>query len=350
MRSFHIALLASCLGILLAVPVRASPLETGRAAYELGDYATAMAALVPLAEQGDAGAQHDLGLMYSLGRGVTKNQSEGIYWQRLSANQGNAEAQAWLGGAYFHGWGVPRDLNESAKWYRAAADQGLARAKDSLGALYGNGFGVPQDYVEALKWSLLALAGYKASEIEARRLVTVNRDRQAEKLTPAQIAVAERRARQWKPTLFRPLSVDLDKDATMALERRHYLMAARLLGPLAERGDANAQSMLGTMHLYGKGVPRNQAIGVKFLRSAAIRGEAGGQSTLGMAYERGSGISQDYVRAYMWYSLAAASGDPYADKFAKDRDKIASKMTATQIAQAQAMAKKCKTSKFKNCS
>jgi hypothetical protein len=51
----------------------------------------------------------------------------------------------------------------------------------------------------------------------------------------------------------------------------------------------------------------------------------------------------------MWYSLAAASGVSYADTFAKDRDKIASKMTSAQISGAQALAQKCKTSNFKDC-
>jgi TPR repeat protein len=96
-------------------------------------------------------------------------------------------------------------------------------------------------------------------------------------------------------------------------------------------------------------VPRNPAQAVKLFRLAAKHGEAGAQFSLGSAYERGSGTTQDQVRAYMWYSLAAASGDSYAARFAQDRDKIASKMTAAQISQARAMAQKCKASNFKSC-
>ncbi len=347
--AFRTAMVAGCMVAVISLAAIAGPFEDGDAAYQRGDYAAAMAILRPLAEQGNAGAQNDLGLMYLNGRGATKNQAEAVSWLRLSADQGNAEAQARLGAVYFNGWGVPPDLAESAKWYRDAADQGYAEAQYELGALYENGFGVAQDYVEAMKWSILAVSGYPDSEVESRRLATVNRDRQAEKLAPAEIAEAENRAREWKPTPFRPLSADLFKDAMMVVQRDDYAMAARLLRPQAEEGGADAQVMLGQMYNIGKGVPRSHKEAVKWFRLAAQQGDAGGQDGLGLAYEEGAGIPRDYVHAYMWYGLAAASGDPYVDSFAQDRDKIASKMTGAQIAEARAMAEKCKISNFKGC-
>ena len=208
---------------------------------------------------------------------------------------------------------------------------------------------MPNDYVEAMKWSILAVSNYTASQAESRRLAAVNRDRQAAKLTPAQVAQAEKRARDWKPTPFRPLVADLSKDSAMALQRNDYPLAARLLRPLAERGHAESQTIFGVMYLVGEGVPRNPKEAVKWFQLAAKQGEAGGQDSLGLAYEEGSGIPQDYVRAYMWYGLAAASGDPYAAKFAQDRDKVAGNLTAAQVAAAQVMAQKCKLSKFTVC-
>ena len=53
----------------LAAPVAAGPLEDATAAYDRGDYATALRLLRPLADQGDASAQFNLGVMYDNGRG-----------------------------------------------------------------------------------------------------------------------------------------------------------------------------------------------------------------------------------------------------------------------------------------
>lgn len=337
--------------LVLAATAFAGPFEDGDAAYQRGDYAAALAILRPLAEQGDASAQHDLAIMSLNGRGVPKNEAEALLWLRLSADQGHADAQAMLGNAYFYGWGAtPPDYAESSKWLRAAAEQGYAEGQYDLGSHCEIGIGVPQDYVEALKWSILAVSGYPASEAESRRLAAVNRDRQAEKLTPAEIAEAENRALAWKPTAFRPLTADLIKDAMMALQHDDYAtMAARLMRQLAQSGDAGAQMMLGEMHNIGKGVAYDHQEAVKWFRLAAQQGEAGAQDGLGLASETGRGLPKDFVRAYMWYDLAAASGDRYASEFAKHRDKLASKLTPAQIAAAQALAQTCKASMFKDC-
>jgi TPR repeat protein len=76
------------------------------------------------------------------------------------------------------------------KWYRKAAEQGAAKAQNNLGGMYGNGKGVPQDYVQAHKWYDIAGAnGYE--------LGTSNRDIAAQRMTPAQIAEAQKLAKEW---------------------------------------------------------------------------------------------------------------------------------------------------------
>jgi TPR repeat protein len=63
-------------------------------------------------------------------------------------------------------------------------------------------------------------------------------------------------------------------------------------------------------------------------------------------YVNGHGVAQDNVHAYMWYNIAATSGD-YAGTLL--RDGLAKKMTSAQITQAQEMAKRCQQSKHKDC-
>lgn len=83
--------------------------DEGAAAYNLGDYATALRNWSPLADQGNAFAQYYLGVMHEKGRGVPKDNKVAIAWYRKAAVQGNAFAQSALGAMYEEGLGgVPR--------------------------------------------------------------------------------------------------------------------------------------------------------------------------------------------------------------------------------------------------
>ena len=98
---------------------------------------------------------------------------------------------------YDNGQGVPQDYDEAAKWYRKAAEQGYATAQFNLGSAYGKGWGVPHDLVQAHMWLNLAASRYRPGTERAKAVK--NRDIVAEKMTPAQIAEAQRLAREWKP-------------------------------------------------------------------------------------------------------------------------------------------------------
>ena len=76
-------------------------------------------------------------------------------WELL-AKQGIAEAQYNLGLMFSRGKEVPRDDKKAVKWYQLAAEQGLAQSQTNLGLMFGKGQGVEQDYVEAHKWFNIA--------------------------------------------------------------------------------------------------------------------------------------------------------------------------------------------------
>ena len=116
------------------------------------DYQEAVKWYRKSADQGVAEAQYNLGIMYCNGDGVQQNYQEAVKWYKKSADQGNAQAQYNLGDMYFNGYGVQQDYQEAVKWNRKAADQGVARAQYNLGLMYENGYGVQEDMVEALKW------------------------------------------------------------------------------------------------------------------------------------------------------------------------------------------------------
>ncbi len=150
------AIIAVLLLAALAGTAVAGPFEDGESAYQRGDYATALREFRVLAEQGDADAQTNLGFIYNYGQGV------------------------------------PQDYAEAANWYRKAAEQGHTGGQYNLGLMYFRGWGVPQDDVQAHMW--LNLAGTQGDEKAAK-----NRDIVTALMTPAQIAEAQKLAREWKP-------------------------------------------------------------------------------------------------------------------------------------------------------
>ncbi len=83
--------------VMLATSAFAQDLNKGWDAYEAGDYATALQEFRPLAEQGNAYAQYNLGIMYEIGQGVPQDYAEAVKWYRLAAEQGDAYAQTILG-------------------------------------------------------------------------------------------------------------------------------------------------------------------------------------------------------------------------------------------------------------
>jgi TPR repeat protein len=166
--------------------------ETGMDAYNRGDYATVLNDLRPLAEQGDANAQNNLGVLYYNGQGVPQDYVQARQWFEKAAAQGEANAQNSLGVLYYNGEGGPQDYTKARQWYEKAAAQGDAYAQFNLGVLYYNGQGVLHDYVQAHMWSNLAAANGHKKAVDLR-------DRLARKMTPAQIALAQQLAREWKP-------------------------------------------------------------------------------------------------------------------------------------------------------
>lgn len=172
--------------------------DPGHAAYEQGDYRTALQLLRPRAERGDAQAQAALGEMYYHGRGVPRNDAEAVKLFRLAANQGNAVAQLHLGVAYADGHGVPQDHAEAVRWYRLAADQREPQAMYNLALAYARGEGIRRDNINAHVWFNLAAAHFPASDARNRNLAVSNRDVVAARMSPGELAQAERLAREWK--------------------------------------------------------------------------------------------------------------------------------------------------------
>jgi hypothetical protein len=160
---FKTVLAGGLLGLPLFGAAFAGPLEDSRAAFGRHDYATAARLLQPLAEHGNSGAQFDLGYLYE------------------------------------NGYGVRLNYSSAATWYRKAADQGEVGAQERLGVMYEDGRGVPQDYVLAHMWLNLAASRFTidTGPMSSHEEAVNARDKLTAKMTPDQIAEAQRMAREW---------------------------------------------------------------------------------------------------------------------------------------------------------
>jgi uncharacterized protein len=177
--------------VCLVVPAWAD-FQAGMDANNREDYATALREWRPLAEQGDALAQYNLGILYRKGRGVQQDDVQARKWYEKAAAQGQAKAQFSLGTLYFNGEGVHKDYQQALRWFRLAADQGEALAQTKIAIMYDEGEGVPKNLVQAYKWYSLAAANGDKPAPQLRDLLTNH-------MTKAQIAEAQKLAQEWKP-------------------------------------------------------------------------------------------------------------------------------------------------------
>ena len=140
----------------LGVPARAD-FADGLAAFDAGDYRTALAE-----------------------------------WRAL-ADQGDTEAQIAIAGMYLAGHGVPPDASQAAHWYARAAERGDAVAQLNLGDFYARGLGVPRDLVNAYFWLSLAVE-------QGKRWPDLRRREIAARMAPGERAEAEARLTEWRRT------------------------------------------------------------------------------------------------------------------------------------------------------
>src|SRR5215471_1031560 len=158
------------------------------------EYEAAAKELRKAAEGGDASAQNKLGLLYYEGKGVPQNYRLAKQWFAEAAKQGHAGAQVHLGTLYLHGEGAPQSDQMALFWFSQAAEQKEALAFAKLGSMNEKGQGILQDYIQAHMWYNLSAEHGETRSAELR-------DALAKQMTPAQIAEAQRLAREWKPKM-----------------------------------------------------------------------------------------------------------------------------------------------------
>jgi len=184
MKPRTLLILSTLTAVLTAIPAWADY----RAAFDKGDFATALAEARPLAQKGDAAAQcyygemlaeglgikkddklafgwfakaaaqnypkacFDLGYMYDHGRGAEQDNATAAVWYTKGAELGNVDAQYNLALMYVFGEGVAKDPVKACYWYGKAAEQGDAEAQYQFGLCYIKGEGIEQNNTKGVEW------------------------------------------------------------------------------------------------------------------------------------------------------------------------------------------------------
>nr|WP_315259457.1 tetratricopeptide repeat protein [uncultured Duganella sp.] len=164
----------------------------GATAYNSKNYAVALKEIRPLAQAGNTDAEHLLGLMYYMGRGVPQDYKAALEWHRKAALKGKADAQYVVGAMYYTGNAVIQDHKQAVSWFRKAAEQGHTQAQQVLGLMYRYHMGgVPQDNVIAyILWNLAAANG-SANAAEQRAAVVKT-------MTPEQLEEGQALSAAWR--------------------------------------------------------------------------------------------------------------------------------------------------------
>lgn len=117
------------------------------------------------------------------------------------------------------------------------------------------------------------------------------------------------------------------------------MLAAQILGS----ADALAGPWEDGMAAYNRG---DYVPAIRVFRAMAKQGNAKAQSVLGAMYRRGQGVSRSPVRAFLWFSRAAASGDVQAKAELRE---VSQTMTSEELSQAREMAQACEASNYRSC-
>ena len=131
--------------------------------------------------------------------------------------------------------------------------------------------------------------------------------------------------------LASPAFADDDfRQGLTAFNRAEYTESLRLWRPLAEGGNANAQSGMGYLYYKGLGVKQDYGTAADWFRQAAEQGQPDAQLFLGTLFYNGVGVSQSYVQAYKWCDLAQSNG---ASQAGPCREAAQQRMNDTELAE-----------------
>jgi TPR repeat protein len=286
-------------------PAMTPGMNAGMQALQRKDYAGAWRAFMAEAQQGNSDGEAAIGSMLFQ---KTNPPGTGFYaqcekWLLSAANKGNAHGMDMLAQYYYaEGRNIAGGINPGVNTKAIPPQQqAMAEAKFKLAREWFDRSAAKGDVYAMGNLAVLLDAGVGGPKDPARAAAL----REAVKRGPdagfAKKATAD-------PN-------NLAMSATW--QSGHYAEAIKAAQPAADRGDANAEALLGRAYYLGTGVPRNYATALSWLNKAAAQDNADGLFFLGLMYERGNGLTQDVNKALQLFDRAGDKGQHYAQMEAR---------------------------------
>lgn len=240
---------------------------------------------------GDIRSCVQLGVLYSNGYGVPKDEQKASALFQKACDRGSTAACSNLGSFYAMGRGVPRNGAKAAALYQRACNAGEPAGCYGLGFAYEWGLGVPKDQTKAD-----ALYQRACSDGDAAGC--------SKNFVPS---VAERRVTvvaQAPPQLNETLQAAIQ--AVMPGSQAPDPMA---IGHACDRGNTFSCLQLGILYSSGGRVPRDQGRAAALFLRACDRESPLACDLLGFAYEWGIGVPKDQNKATALYQRGCDGGD-----------------------------------------
>lgn len=274
------------------------------------DFAKALTYELRLAEHGAADAAYNIGVMYSKGDGVIKNEAKAVEWYRRAAELCNGSYCNYVGSLYFNGTMVRQDEAEAAKWFKRAVALGWKEGMLNLALCY-LGRGLPTNYLWAYAYTNLAGLDSNPNTTLIAKAIQAN----ANKKNPTALyAMGIAQEQLGEPALSKKY---IDKaletgdpavyyfHGIMMKNKKNYATAINSLITAADAGNGDAQCELGFMYYNGDGVTKNYGTAASWLKKAAAQGDAQAMYMLALMYKYGEGVTKD-INQYARYMKAAA--------------------------------------------
>ncbi len=265
-------------------------------------------------ENGDLPCTFYYGKMLVEGLGVKANKKDGANYLLKAAEAGFPQAMYYVGNCYMNGDGLTKNAEQAVKWYRLAAGKGVHNAQWALAQCYREGIGTDINYDQALYW--YAEAATKGHNRAFKNLITDS--------IPGSPFIAymkgikaysnkdyEEALKQFKVVEKAKISDGKVMEAAIlansSYAKHNIKKGIKLLNDAAET-NPQAMYLLGTLYEAGKGVDKNMAEAVSYMKKAANMGYGPAECAFADMYYEGRGVEQDYTKAVEWYAKAYEQG------------------------------------------
>ena len=274
------------------------------------DFAKALTYELRLAEHGAADAAYNIGVMYSKGDGVIKNEAKAVEWYRRAAELCNASYCNYVGSLYFNGTMVRQDEAEAAKWFKRAAALGWKEGMLNLALCY-LGRGLPVNYLWAYAYANLSGLESNPNTTLVGKAILANANKKNPTALYAMGIAQEQLGESALSKKYIDKALETDDPAVyyfhgiMMKNKKNYATAINSLITAADAGNGDAQCELGFMYYNGDGVTKNYGTAASWLKKAAAQGDAQAMYMLALMYKYGEGVTKD-INQYARYMKAAA--------------------------------------------